>query len=275
MSKYINLISNILDDYLEDGEVKFIGLNNEVNSFYSEDAATKKEEILVKEWDKAANFEGFDTVEEFFALLKEENCLNVLKYFKYILKMNESLNSDPTTTHVFKLLKEIEKEHPELKSLIIDYKGEMGEFGFDDNFYQNVSKEDLLDDLRDYEANLDESYKNKKSSQLNQLKESLGTTKYNKIQSLINECLKEGMEVEITIPKSKCKRLNESLTEEEKNELEIFLKGAEGNFPNKRIPLDYMRTKSKNNSSRVSILINQLGDNDLKVACKELGYKIV
>lgn len=37
------------------------------------------------------------------------------------------------------------------------------------------------------------------------LKESLGTTKFNKIQSLINECLKEGMEVEISIPKSKCK----------------------------------------------------------------------
>ena len=114
-----------------------------------------------------------------------------------------------------------------------------------------------------------------KSNPLKQLKESLGTTKYNKIQSLINECLKEGMEVEINIPKSKCKRLNESLTEEEKDELEIFLKSAEGNFPNKKIPLDYMRTQSKSNSSKVSILINQLGDNDLKVACKELGYRIV
>ena len=35
------------------------------------------------------------------------------------------------------------------------------------------------------------------------MKESLGTTKYNKIQSLINECLKEGLEVEISIPKKR------------------------------------------------------------------------
>ena len=42
-----------------------------------------------------------------------------------------------------------------------------------------------------------------KASQLNQLKESLGTAKYNKIQKLIKECLKEGIEVEITIPKKR------------------------------------------------------------------------
>lgn len=35
------------------------------------------------------------------------------------------------------------------------------------------------------------------------LKESLGATKFNKLQTLINECLKEGMEIEITIPKNK------------------------------------------------------------------------
>ena len=44
---------------------------------------------------------------------------------------------------------------------------------------------------------------NKKVSQFNQLKESLSTAKYNKIQKLIKECLKEGMEVEITIPKKR------------------------------------------------------------------------
>lgn len=47
---------------------------------------------------------------------------------------------------------------------------------------------------------LNESFKNK-SNPLNQLKESLGSSKFNKLQSLIKECLKEGMEVEITIPK--------------------------------------------------------------------------
>ena len=36
-----------------------------------------------------------------------------------------------------------------------------------------------------------------------QLRESLGPVKYAKIQQLIKECLKEGMEVEVTIPKSK------------------------------------------------------------------------
>lgn len=51
-----------------------------------------------------------------------------------------------------------------------------------------------------YDVILDESYNN---SKLNQLKESLGTVKYNKIQKLIKECLKEGMEVEITIPKKR------------------------------------------------------------------------
>lgn len=56
----------------------------------------------------------------------------------------------------------------------------------------------------------------KKFNQLNQLKESLGTVKYNKIQKLIKECLKEGMEVEITIPKKKL--LKEStLTEDQFN----------------------------------------------------------
>ena len=48
---------------------------------------------------------------------------------------------------------------------------------------------------------MDESY-----HKLNQLKESLGATKFNKIQSLIKECLNEGMEVEITIPKNRCKK---------------------------------------------------------------------
>jgi hypothetical protein len=53
-------------------------------------------------------------------------------------------------------------------------------------------------------------------NQLNQLKESLGTVKYNKIQKLIRECLAEGMEVEITIPKKKL--LKEStLTEDQFN----------------------------------------------------------
>ena len=51
-----------------------------------------------------------------------------------------------------------------------------------------------------YDVILDESYNN---SKLNQLKESLGQEKFNKIQSLIKECLKEGMEVEITIPKKR------------------------------------------------------------------------
>ena len=48
---------------------------------------------------------------------------------------------------------------------------------------------------------LNESYKN--SNQLNQLKESLGSDKFNKIQKIIKECLKEGIEVEITIPKKR------------------------------------------------------------------------
>lgn len=34
-----------------------------------------------------------------------------------------------------------------------------------------------------------------------ELKESLGSSKFNKINQLVKECLKEGMEVEITIPK--------------------------------------------------------------------------
>lgn len=40
----------------------------------------------------------------------------------------------------------------------------------------------------------------------NQLKEALDPRTYNKIQTLIKECLKEGMEVEITVPKKKIKR---------------------------------------------------------------------
>ena len=72
---------------------------------------------------------------------------------------------------------------------------------------------EYYDEDDDYE-DLDESISAKKQNQLTQLKESLGTTKFDKIKSLIKECLKEGMEVEITIPKDKCKRLNESLTEE-------------------------------------------------------------
>ena len=49
------------------------------------------------------------------------------------------------------------------------------------------------------------------SMELKELKESIGQEKFNKIQNLINECLKEGVEVEITIPKSKLKRLDEGL----------------------------------------------------------------
>lgn len=47
-----------------------------------------------------------------------------------------------------------------------------------------------------------DSYSYKRES-LQQLKESIGSVKYNKIQRLIKECLNEGLAVEITIPKKK------------------------------------------------------------------------
>ena len=63
---------------------------------------------------------------------------------------------------------------------------------------ENLNKKGLKEY---YDEDLDESLKVK--NQLNQLKESLGSTKFNKIQTLIKERLKEGMEVEITIPKNR------------------------------------------------------------------------
>lgn len=56
----------------------------------------------------------------------------------------------------------------------------------------------------DYEdEDLYESIRTRKQNSFKTLKESLGTTKFNKIQKLIKECLKEGIEVEITIPKKR------------------------------------------------------------------------
>lgn len=51
-----------------------------------------------------------------------------------------------------------------------------------------------------YPDKLEES---KKSDTNGQLRESLGSRKYNKIMKFINECVKEGIEVELTIPKKK------------------------------------------------------------------------
>lgn len=55
----------------------------------------------------------------------------------------------------------------------------------------------------DYDEDLDESIRTGKQNSFKVLRESLGIKKYNKIQSLIKECLKEGIEVEITIPKKR------------------------------------------------------------------------
>lgn len=50
---------------------------------------------------------------------------------------------------------------------------------------------------------------NQNNLTLSQLKESLGEVKYNKIRALITECLNEGLEVEITIPRDS--KLNEGI----------------------------------------------------------------
>ena len=72
--------------------------------------------------------------------------------------------------------------------------------------FKNVPENILKDWVDKCVKYLKEMYP-KLNSQINesvkQLKESLGTANYNKIQKLIKECLKEGMEVEITIPKKR------------------------------------------------------------------------
>lgn len=77
---------------------------------------------------------------------------------------------------------------------------------------------DLSDDLYDYGP--ETAFKNfgvkgevirgstrgNKIESINSLKESLNPKTYDKINTLIKECLKEGLEVEVTIPKTKLNR---------------------------------------------------------------------
>lgn len=89
---------------------------------------------------------------------------------------------------------------------------------FIEDYVDNMIKEEFFEDENDpdilkikkefknwarYYNNEITEFKNQNIKQLNQLKEALDPVKYNKINSLINECLKEGIEVEISIPKKK------------------------------------------------------------------------
>ena len=84
--------------------------------------------------------------------------------------------------------------------VVTDADVEMNEDGKD---LQKDSRVTIIRNDEYEDEDLDESINTKKQNSLKSLKESLGTAKYNKIQKLIKECLKEGMEVEITIPKKR------------------------------------------------------------------------
>ena len=67
--------------------------------------------------------------------------------------------------------------------------------------------------------------------------------------------------------------LNEELSSEEEDEIELFLKNISGG--QRQVTLTQLRTRSKDNSSRVSIVINQLSNQQLLYYCKKLGYKLI
>ncbi len=67
--------------------------------------------------------------------------------------------------------------------------------------------------------------------------------------------------------------LNECLTPEEEDEVAFFLRNiSEGR---KTVSLTTLRTRSKNNSSGVSIAVNKLNDQQLQQCCQKLGYRLI
>lgn len=67
--------------------------------------------------------------------------------------------------------------------------------------------------------------------------------------------------------------LNECLTSEEEDEVALFLRNiSEGR---KTVSLTTLRTRSKNNSSSVSIAVNKLNDQQLQQCCQKLGYRLI
>lgn len=67
--------------------------------------------------------------------------------------------------------------------------------------------------------------------------------------------------------------LNECITPEEEDELAFFLRNISGG--RKTVSLTTLRTRSKDNSSSVTSVVNRLRDWQLQQCCQKLGYRLI
>ena len=132
-----------------------------------------------------------------------------LTHTEKLLYLIDGSNHDRISEGSRKLLRDFENSAPHELLARLNMKISTGDDVSEAIKYLNT----LLDQLKG------------KNESLSGLKESLGAAKYNKIQKLVKECLAEGIEVEITIPK---KKLVEAVKELDVIEVENALDGARG-----------------------------------------------